>query len=122
MTTKQDRIYYYQVILKETQNELDHDSCANYPNEAGHKDYTDCVAAETRRRIMPLLGCMPPWLSYESICTEPISMKPAYKSLTNWLVLLYQRSKTGFFYDSNTCALPCNQISVKTVLQAVLQI
>ena len=50
------RIHYYDIVLQETQNELDDGTCTDYPDPQGHQDYADCVGAEIRARIMPVLG------------------------------------------------------------------
>ena len=56
-------VYYYKVIIKEIQIKLEDGSCTNYPDEHGHESYDKCIEMENRRSIMPVLGCMPPWLS-----------------------------------------------------------
>ena len=50
------RIYYYDLVLRETKIELDDGTCVDYPDPQGHQDYADCVDAEIRERIMPVLG------------------------------------------------------------------
>ena len=50
------RIHYYDIVLKETKKELDDGTCTDYPDPQGHQDYADCVGAEIRERIMPVLG------------------------------------------------------------------
>ena len=50
------RIHYYDIVLKETKKELDDGTCTDYPDPQGHQDYADCVDAEIRARIMPVLG------------------------------------------------------------------
>ena len=66
-------------------------------------------------------GCMPPWLSTVNACTIPKLKTVENENLTSWLYNFYEFAKTGFFYRSDACLLPCSQISVKSVLQAVVQ-
>ena len=56
-------VFYYKVIIKEIQIKLEDGSCTNYPDEHGHESYDKCIEMENRKIIMPVLGCMPPWLS-----------------------------------------------------------
>ena len=66
-------------------------------------------------------GCMPPWLSTVNACTNPILKTEANINITYWMNNFHKFAKTGFFYRSDACLLPCSQISVKSVLQAVVQ-
>ena len=114
------KILYYNVILKETQMELDDGSCVNYPNAAGHNSYADCVEEENQRKILPVLGCMPPWLSDKSPCNKPFLMlTDEHANIQTKIFSIYAKSKTGFHYESASCPLPCTQISVNTIYQDV---
>ena len=116
----QSKVYYYTVTLKETHVELDDGSCVDYPDAAGHESYADCVDKENQRKILPDLGCMPPWLSEKVPCNKPILRLTDDHRSVKWRIdSLYPRSKTGFSYESKSCLLPCIQISVKNVFQDV---
>ena len=56
-------VFYYKVNIKEIQIKLEDGSCTIYPTELGHESYDKCIEMENRKIIMPVLGCMPPWLS-----------------------------------------------------------
>ena len=72
--------------------------------------------------IILMQGCMPPWLSTVNACTSPIMKTKENENLTSWIYDVYTFAKTGFFYQSAACLLPCSQISVKSVLQAAVQV
>ena len=57
-------VFYHKVIIKEIQIKLEDGSCTNYPDEHGHESYDKCIEMENRRNIMPVLGCMPPFLNF----------------------------------------------------------
>ena len=67
-------------------------------------------------------GCMPPWLSTVDACTTHVLKTKGNENLTSWMHDFYKFAKTGFFYQSAACLLPCSQISVKSVLQAAVQV
>ena len=50
------RIHYYDIVLRETKKELGDGTCVEYPDPQGHQNYADCVDAEIRKHIMPVLG------------------------------------------------------------------
>ena len=61
--TTMQLIAYYSVELTERQVKTRDGSCSEYPDQAGYASYQDCVEDENRRRILPILGCMVPWMS-----------------------------------------------------------
>ena len=63
---------YYSIKIKERQVETGDGSCTKYPDQAGHANYGDCVEDENRRRILPVLGCMVPWISSRDQCKAPL--------------------------------------------------
>ena len=73
------RTEYYSVELTERQVKSGDKSCINYPDQAGHASYADCVEDENQRRILPVLGCMVPWMSRKNQCTQPIQRLPKQK-------------------------------------------
>ena len=115
-----NRIHYYNIRLKETLAELDDGSCTNYPDAAGHASFTDCVEDENRGIILPVLGCLPPWLSTATACTGHFMRNTtAKKDLSWWFHFLYERSKMGSSYQSPSCLPPCKHFSVHSVLQDI---
>ena len=59
----------YNIQLKETTVRTKDGSCSNYPYH-NHASYYNCVGDEMRENILPVLGCMVPWISKKgrSIC------------------------------------------------------
>ena len=108
--------YAYRIVLKGTRNKLNDGSCAKYPDSAGHKTYADCVETEIRGKILPVLGCMPPWMSEKDQCTGPVLRPQGPPEFLEWFNYLHTAAKTGFFYQSESCLLPCSRISVNTAL------
>ena len=119
ITVNRSTVFYYNLMLKETRMELDDGSCVDYPDAAGHDSYADCVEEENQRKILPVLGCMPPWLSEMTPCKEPIFMFEKQKPVQKWIGSIYRKSKTGFHYGAESCLLPCTQISVQAIFQDV---
>ena len=118
LPTMINTIHYYSIVLTEIRTELDDDSCTNYPDTAGHGSFTECVEAENKRMILPVLGCMPPWLSQSAACTGHV-MKNDNDNLSEWFKALYQRSKMGSFYQSPSCLPSCKHFTVHAVLHHV---
>ena len=117
--TETNKIHYYNIIIKEIRNELDDGSCAPYPDTEGHQTFTACVEAENNGIILPVLGCLPPWLSDSSACTAHIRNSTDKKDLSLWFYKLYQRSKMGFHYKSASCLPSCRHLAVHSVLQDI---
>ena len=116
---KYSTVYYYNVILKETRMELDDGSCVDYPDAAGHDSYANCVEEENQRKILPVLGCMPPWLSEKTPCDKPVTKLKEHKPVLSWISSIFTKSKKGFHYETESCLLPCTQISVQAIFQDV---
>ena len=74
----------YRIRLKETETmELNGGICVPYPNR-DHTNYRDCVDAELRARILPVRGCMVPWMTTKDRCLHPIPRLPQHKNLLQW--------------------------------------
>ena len=117
---RKNQIHYYNIRLKETLAELSDGSCTDYPDAAGHHSFSDCVEDENKGIILPVLGCLPPWLSRVEACTSHIIRNTTAKEdLSWWFHTLYARSKIGSSYQSTSCLRPCKYISVHSVLQDV---
>ena len=61
---------------------------------------------------MPVLGCMPPWLSDRDHCDMPFLLTtPEHKAIPDRLYSFHSKAKTGRHYESETCRLPCSYYS-----------
>ena len=74
----------YRIKLKETEKVVNDGTCVNYPYH-DHANYGDCVDAELRARILPVRGCMVPWMTNIDQCLEPIPRLPQHEDLLSWL-------------------------------------
>ena len=54
---------------------------------------------------------MVPWMSDKDTCKKPIPRLPSHTTVINWLKLIYKYSWTGFYFDSESCLLPCTLLS-----------
>ena len=102
---------FYSVELTERQVKLGDGSCTNYPDESGHINYGACVEEENRRRILPILGCMVPWLPGEDQCSGVLERLPKHGDVLKWIKVLYRNAFAGDFYHSSSCHLPCTQVT-----------
>ena len=93
-------------------------SCVHYPFNS-HKTYGDCVDAEVRSKILPLRGCMVPWMSSRDQCTRPIQRlsTPQHESLLAWHNNIGSYAWGGIQYQPETCPHPCQIVSVKSTYQ-----
>ena len=114
---KHNTAYSYNIILKETRNELGDGTCTSYPDAAGHRSYPQCVKAEAEGKVRPVLGCMPPWMSQQDRCTGPVRSPKDRPEFIQWFNSLHPQAKTGFFYKSDSCSLPCSKFSVQTIFR-----
>ena len=59
---------YFRVHLKE-QNLLDSNKdCTAYPDKSGHVSYAQCIEEENREKMLPLVGCLAPWMANKDQC------------------------------------------------------
>ena len=66
---------YFRVHLKE-ENLLDtNKDCTAYPDKSGHVSYAQCIEEENRSKMLPLVGCLAPWMSNKDQCTGKTSLK-----------------------------------------------
>ena len=56
---------FYNINLKEKVVTTDDGTCTHYPTP-NHNSYSDCVDAVMRGRILPVLGCMIPWMARDN--------------------------------------------------------
>ena len=106
----------YNVKFKETVIETNDGSCENYPYKT-HPKYVDCVEAELRGKIQPVLGCMIPWMTNHGRCTQPIARKPDQTELLSWLEETVVGSFGGIQYKSEKCPLPCTLLSAHSTYE-----
>ena len=101
---------YYSVQIFETVDNSGKGLCTNYPTQK-FTSYANCVEKENRRMILPVLGCMVPWMSDKDTCRTPIPRLPAHQDVISWLKQTYQYAFTGFNFRSMACRLPCHLLS-----------
>ena len=111
VNTTMNKQAFYSVELTERQVNTGDGSCINYPDQAGHTSYHDCVEKENQRRILPILGCMVPWMSNENQCTGFLERLPKHEVYLQWIKDVYKNSVAGDFYHSLSCLLPCNLVT-----------
>ena len=86
---------YYSVQIFETVDNSGKGLCTAYPTQK-YTSYANCVEQENRRLIMPVLGCMVPWMSDKDTCHTPIPRLPAHQDVIAWLKQTYHYAFTGF--------------------------
>ena len=107
----------YNIKLEETRVETEDGSCADYPDKT-YASYSDCVGAEMRGKIFPVLRCMVPWMSSEEHCSGLIQRLPEHGNLSAWInAKIIWISWGGIQYKPETCLPPCTTFSVKTTFQ-----
>ena len=100
----------YNIQIKESINKADDGSCVNYPN-AEHENYAACSTSEMRKKIMPSLGCMVPWISEEDACTGTLNRLEEHNDVMSWLRTIVTRSFGRIVYRPESCLPPCTILS-----------
>ena len=100
----------HKIQLQETRVEIGDDSCTAYPTEE-FMSYTDCVETEMRKKVIPYLGCMVPWLSDQDACLGSIERLPKYDTLVQWLFRISLQSWGNIIYTSEQCSPPCSYLT-----------
>ena len=100
----------YKIQLKEKSVETGDGSCVDYPTNY-YESYAECVDAEVRRKILPALGCMVPWMSLKGQCSSQVPRVPSHEDLLQWLRTNVLTAWGGSQYESETCPLPCTLLS-----------
>ena len=111
--TEMTRIHYYNIFLHEKKLNLNDGSCTNYPDQDGHQNFAECVEEENARKLLPVLGCNPPWMLNVKSCAKKLAKNTTIIAMASWLSLLHETSKTGYHYESKMCLKPCKQIFVR---------
>ena len=104
----------YRIQLKETSIETGDGSCIEYPNEK-HKSYADCVEDELEERILPVLGCMVPWISRKNQCAGLIPRLPIHLDYIKVLRPINDAFWSGLAYQSDNCPQPCSTLSAHSI-------
>ena len=94
--------------------------CQLYGPDQPYISYAACVEAEDRRTILPVLGCMPPWMSATDQCTGLRHNSLAYQKM---LPRLRVRVQQGFsfvpYVSPSSCLPPCQQVQVHVTQRRV---
>ena len=70
----------YNVKFKEVIVETNDVSCTNYPTSR-YSNYSHCIYTTIREEMLPVLGCMVPWISNKDLCKQPHSRGPKNEAL-----------------------------------------
>ena len=100
----------YLIQLTETSIETGDGSCTDYPNEQ-YETYADCVEKELENKILPVLGCMVPWISRNKMCSGLIPKLQMHNDLTDMLYSFIISSLTGQAHHYDNCRPPCKKLS-----------
>ena len=88
--------------------------CRSYPT-GEFQSFKECNLASDDENIMPVLGCVPPWMSPRNKCNETVTV-PASKF--DRLAFAQQSNidliRAGLSYSSRSCKGECNKKSVKS--------
>ena len=96
----------YHIQLKEKSIETDKGSCIDYASSK-YKSYANCVNIGLREKILPVLGCMVPWISRDEHCTGIVQRRPKQEKIVQWLRSLPQQSWGESQYKAKACPFPC---------------
>ena len=100
----------YKIKITENTVETDDGTCVDYPN-ANHESYSDCIDAELRGKIVPVLGCMVPWMSEGGACSQPVPRLAKHTALVQWISNISLASWGDIEFRSDACLPPCRTLS-----------
>ena len=80
----------------------------NYPNQHGHGSFAECMDAENRKKTMPVLGCMLPWMSKSNQCSGLQAITLGSQALLELLSIAYEHAKLGLLKKDLSCPPPCD--------------
>ena len=104
---------FYEVRFTETIRG-DQGFCKSYPT-GEFQTFKECNLASDDEEIIPVLGCLPPWMSPRNHCNETVTV-PASKF--NRLAFGQQSNidliRAGMAYSSRSCQGECNKKSVES--------
>ena len=101
----------YNLKLKKTRVLTQAGSCIEYPTD-NYENFAECIEDENQKKILPHLGCMVPWISWENQCEGHINRPKEQEKLSQWLNEVVEDAWAGFQYKSS-CPLPCTITSVQ---------
>ena len=102
----------YRVALKETNVKKGDGTCMDYLNDEENGNYTECIHKDNEKRILPVLGCMIPWLSQKDICLNPMVKPLNFKKLEKWIHAMVNHGWSGTQYSAgSSCPTPCTFVS-----------
>ena len=105
----------YLIELTEREVKTQDGSCTHYPDKAGRTSYLDCIEEANRRRMIPVLGCMVPWISGKDQCKGVLKRLPKHNDMLNWIRSLYRHAHSGSYFHFSPCLLPCKLVSAHAV-------
>ena len=105
---------FFKVKVTMSRRRADKSHCQNYERSDG---YTQCLELAVRKKLIELLGCLPPWLPIfgnESVCNDDMKFKDveAYDEVRSKLAQFVEDIFT--FADvaelESECEEPCQQM------------
>ena len=58
---------YYEIDITVTEKRIKEDNCRIYENLS---DYTECVDSTIRKKMIDMIGCIPPWITFNLVESE----------------------------------------------------
>ena len=113
-----NRDLYYHLDVEERVLNKDYpgEDCTDYGSESHPGSYADCFDAAHLAEFLPLLGCMPPWMSKNRQCEGYISNNPSnYHTNTTMKTLIYN-NLIGQDFSLEACKVPCHQMKITSRL------
>ena len=106
---------FYEFRLKFEQREWTRvgRDCTAYGPEGGFRSYAACVAEAERRRVLPVLGCMLPWMSSSDRCVGLQPRWPRYSQLLLDISNQLLDMMGGLELTTPTCLPPCTQVRAR---------
>ena len=106
----------YNVRFKEVRMETNDGSCTNYPTKQ-FTNYSDCIDTVIRKEMMPVMGCMVPWVSNKDVCKQPLVRGPETKAIASWLRYIIINAYGGIHYEHHLCPLPCSVLKARAIFR-----
>ena len=100
----------YKIKITENIVETKDGPCIDYPND-GHKSYSDCIDADLRGMIVPVLGCMIPWMTEGSACSQPVPRLAQHRRLLEWISNISLASWGDIEFSADSCLPPSRTMS-----------
>ena len=107
----------YNVRFKEVRVETNDGSCTDYPTSR-YSNYSDCIDTAIREEMLPVLGCMVPWISNKDLCKQPLVRRPEKTALAAWLKKnIIKKSHGGIHFKHQLCPLPCSVLTARATFR-----